>query len=352
MTTVKVASVTSLYPGDTLTIGTGAGQESRRVTAVGTAAGPATTLAAPAAAGDTNIKVTSTGTPCNTGGACTGTTSFIIGQPLLIGSGTSQETVTVTSVGTAGAAGTGVTFTPALSAGQPTATTVRDAGTGVTVTPPLTGSHDGGTAVVSVPGLTYVLDFGANLAGLPKVTGSAPAGTTVTLIPAEQVNSDGTVNIASTSATPTSQILYRYTFAGQGTETWHAQFTYNGFQYLEVRGLPAAPARGTITLLVTHAANKQTATFDSSSGMLDTIYQITQRALDNNMQSVLTDCPDRGKGPYKPQKTASVATLSRTCHATPGSVFTCRRHDAQDDLCDEGSDDYMRAVGCRSHPRQ
>jgi acyl-CoA synthetase (AMP-forming)/AMP-acid ligase II len=64
-----------------------------------------------AAAGDTNLKVTSTGTPCNPGGACTGTTSFIIGQPLLIGSGTAQETVTVTSVGTAGAAGTGVTFT-------------------------------------------------------------------------------------------------------------------------------------------------------------------------------------------------------------------------------------------------
>jgi len=307
-TTVKVASVTNLYPGDTLNIGTGTGQESRRVTAVGTAAGPATTLAAPAAAGDTNIKVTSTGTPCNPGGACTGTTSLIIGQPLLIGSGTAQETVTVTAVGTAGATGTGVTFTPALSAGHPAATAVQDAGTGVTVTPPLSGSHADGTAAVSVPGPAYVLDFGANLAGLPKITGSAPTGTTVTMIPAEQVNSDGTLNIASTSATPTGQILYRYTFAGHGTETWHAQFTYNGFQYLEVRGLPAAQALGTITLLVTHAANKQTATFDSSSSMLNTIYQITGRALNNNMQSVLTDCPDREKGPYTGDNVQDIQT--------------------------------------------
>ena len=66
-TNVKVASVTNLYPGDTISIDTGASMESRKVTAVGTAAGPATTLAAPAAAGDTNIKVASTGTPVQPG---------------------------------------------------------------------------------------------------------------------------------------------------------------------------------------------------------------------------------------------------------------------------------------------
>ena len=107
-----------------------------------------------------------------------------------------------------------------------------------------------------------MLDFGANLSGLPKITGSAPAGTKVTMVPAEQVNPDGTINIGSTGASPTSQILYDYTFAGRGRETWHAQFTYNGFQYLEVRGLPAKPTPDTITLLVTHASNRQTATFD------------------------------------------------------------------------------------------
>jgi alpha-L-rhamnosidase len=307
-TNVKVGSVTNLYPGDTLNIDTGTGLESRTVTAVGTGAGQATTLAAPAAVGDTSIKVASTGAACSPGGACTGTTSFIIGQPLLIDSGTARETVTVTAVGSAGATGTGITFTPALSASHPAGTTVQDAGTGVTLTPALTLPHAAGTAVTSVAGPTYVLNFGANLAGLPKITGSAPAGTTVTMIPAEQVNADGTVNVASTGASPTSQILYHYTFAGHGTETWHAQFTYNGFQYLEVRGLTAAPTPDTITLLVTHAANKQTATFDSSSAMLNTIYQITRRALQNNMQSVLTDCPDREKGPYTGDNVQDIQT--------------------------------------------
>jgi hypothetical protein len=305
---VRVASVTNLYPGDTISIDAGAGLESRKVTAVGTAAGPVTPLAAPATAGDTNIKVTSTGAPCSPGGACTGTTSFIIGQALLIDSGSSQEAVTVTAVGTAGASGTGVTVTPGLSLAHASGISVRDAGTGVTVSPALRLPHPDGVAAVSVPGDTYVLDFGANLAGLPKITASAPAGTTVTMIPAEQVNPDGTPNIASTGASPASQILYHYTFAGHGTQAWHAQFTYNGFQYLEVRGLPGPPTPATITLLVTHAANKQAASFQSSSTMLNTIYAITQRALENNMQSVLTDCPDREKGPYTGDNVQDVET--------------------------------------------
>jgi hypothetical protein len=299
-TNVHLASVTNLYPGDTISIG----NESRKVTTVGTGAGPATTLVTTAAAGDTNIKVASVGTACNPGGSCTGTTSFIIGQPLLIG----QQAVTVTQVGTAGASGTGVSFTPALSAAQAAGTSVQDAGTGVTVAPALSAAHAAGSAVTSTPGPTYVLGFSANLAGLPQITGSAPAGTTVTMIPAEQINSDGTINTSSTGASPTSQILYRYTSAGRARESWHAQFTYIGLQYLEVRGLPRAPTRDTVTLLVTHAANTPTASFTSSSTMLDTIYTITRRALENNMQSVLTDCPDREKGPYTGDNVQDVQT--------------------------------------------
>ena len=307
-TNVKVASVTNLYPGDTINVDTGGNQESRKVTSVGTGAGPTTTLAAPAAAGDTNIKVASVGKACNPGASCAGTTTFIVGQTLLIDSGTSQEAVTVTSVGTAGATGSGVTFTPALSAAHAVGTSVMDSGTGVTVTPALSLPHGDGTAVASVPGPTYVLDFGANLSGLPKITGTAPAGTEVTMIPAEQLNPDGTINISSTGASPTSQILYDYTFAGRGVETWHSQFTYNGFQYLEVRGLPTKPTPDTITLLVTHAANRHTSSFASSSPMLNTIYTITQRSLENNMQSVLTDCPDREKGPYTGDNVQDVQT--------------------------------------------
>ena len=155
--------------------------------------------------------------------------------------------------------------------------------------PPATGSD---------PGPTYMLDFGRNLSGLPKVTVSGAAGSTVTLIPAETVNADGTINVSSTGARPDRQILYRYTPDGDGRQTWHSQFTYNGFRYLQVSGLSSEPSAQTVTVLVTHASNRKTASFDSSSGLLNSIYDITNQALENNMQSVLTDCPDREKGPY------------------------------------------------------
>jgi hypothetical protein len=144
-----------------------------------------------------------------------------------------------------------------------------------------------------------VLDFGKNLSGLPKLSVSGPGGTTVTLIPAETANADGTINVSSTGVrADRGQILYRYTLSGDDRETWHSQFTYNGFRYLQVSGLTEAPTTRTVTTLVTHASNRETASFDSSSELLNSIYDITRQALENNMQSVLTDCPDREKGPY------------------------------------------------------
>jgi hypothetical protein len=61
-----------------------------------------TTLSAAANAGDTNIKV----------GSVTG---MVAGNTLTVDTGASAETVTITTVGTAGASGTGITFTPALA---------------------------------------------------------------------------------------------------------------------------------------------------------------------------------------------------------------------------------------------
>src|SRR4051812_26785907 len=68
-----------------------------------------TTLSAAASAGDTNVKVGSTAI-------------FTVGQPVSIG----FDAVTVTAVGTGGATGTGVTFTPALPSAHPSGTPVGD----------------------------------------------------------------------------------------------------------------------------------------------------------------------------------------------------------------------------------
>lgn len=144
----------------------------------------------------------------------------------------------------------------------------------------------------------YILDFGANRSGWPSVRASGPPGTRISMIPAEKLSADGSLDIASTGATAANQIAYRYTLSGHGTETWHPRFTYSGFRYLKVDGLPAAPKSDTVTMQVVHASNPRASGFTSSNQLINEVHAITLRAMQSNMMSVLTDCPDREKGPY------------------------------------------------------
>ncbi|MEV6443048.1 family 78 glycoside hydrolase catalytic domain [Amycolatopsis sp. NPDC051716] len=145
---------------------------------------------------------------------------------------------------------------------------------------------------------SYLLDFGANRSGWPSLSVSGRTGDTVTMIPAEKLAADGTLDVASTGAKPGNQIAYRYTLAGRGLEEWHPQFTYSGFRYLQVSGLRTPPARDTVTVDVLYAANPSASEFTSSSDLLNRIHVMTERSIRSNMMSVLTDCPDREKGPY------------------------------------------------------
>ncbi|MEU8821558.1 family 78 glycoside hydrolase catalytic domain [Actinoplanes sp. NPDC048796] len=284
---LKVASTTGIFTGDGIEV---AGQR-HTVTKVGIAAKTATTLTAPVTAGATTINVANLGADCYAGAACRGTANFVIGQPVVVGT----EIVTVTATARtgigAGAPGT-VTVSPALRSAHEQGEAVRGAGTGITISPPLRAAVPRGTALAGKPRPAYVLDFGRNLVGLLKVTGKAPRGTTVTLLGSEQPAPPANYDTVGSAG------LYNYTFAGTGTETWHAQFTYSGQRYVVVRGLPSKPSRDTVTLLVTHASNERTAALRTCDSMLNSIYAITERALQGNMMSVLTDCPNREKGPY------------------------------------------------------
>ncbi|MDR0284921.1 MAG: glycoside hydrolase family 78 protein, partial [Propionibacteriaceae bacterium] len=300
-TNLKLATVTGLYAGDAVELG-GA---KYTVTAVGTPA-HLTTLAAAAAAGATTINVANAGSACAPGASCEGSASFVVGQGVVVGSGATAEYATVVAVAVGASSGPWgppppgtVTIDRPLQSAHETGEAAGGIGTGVTVTPALGAAVEPGTAVQSAPLPAYVLDLGANLVGLPKITGQAPAGTTVTIFGVENPST-----IPVTSYDPVAESgVYHYTFRGEGTETWHSQFTYNGQRYIIVRGLPNQPTPDTVTLLVTYASNASTASFstcdNSENGtMLNAVYDITERALQGNMQSVLTDCPNREKGPY------------------------------------------------------
>ncbi|MDB6111756.1 MAG: Alpha-L-rhamnosidase, partial [Pedosphaera sp.] len=94
------------------------------------------------------------------------------------------------------------------------------------------------------PGV-YTLDFGQNLVGWGRLTINGPAGTSVRMVYGEKTNSDGSVDQSNINIHVHSQQQYfqtdTYILKGAGTEIWEPRFTYHGFQYAQVEGLPAAP---------------------------------------------------------------------------------------------------------------
>jgi len=100
---VKVASVAPFYVGSLVTVDTGAGAETRDITAVGSAAAANTALVLPAAPGDTNVNVASVA-------------GYTVGDPLTIDTGAGAETATISAVGTAAGPPTTVVYPAAAGA--------------------------------------------------------------------------------------------------------------------------------------------------------------------------------------------------------------------------------------------
>src|SRR5262249_17962528 len=161
-TKIYVASVTGLAVGDNLSVDLGA-VETSSIAAVGTGQKTATTLAAAVAAGDTNIKVTSV-------------TTFVVGDKVAIDAGFGNvEYRTVTSVGTAGAAGTGIGLDSPVSAAHASGDPVQDVGSGVTLTSALSSAHSvtarvvdtskQGTGITLPAPLASAHDYGSTVNG-------------------------------------------------------------------------------------------------------------------------------------------------------------------------------------------
>ncbi len=146
-TQLYVASVNGISAGHSLNVDLGT-VDSGTVATVGTAQKTATTLAAAAAAGDTNIKVTAVtaGNPPQP--------IFVVGDKVAVDVGFGNvEYNTVTSVGTAGAGGTGIDLSTPLSGAHASGNPVQDLGSGITLTAGLLNAHPSGARVIDTSAL-------------------------------------------------------------------------------------------------------------------------------------------------------------------------------------------------------
>ncbi|MBL9135266.1 MAG: family 78 glycoside hydrolase catalytic domain [Verrucomicrobiales bacterium] len=156
------------------------------------------------------------------------------------------------------------------------------------------------------PGV-FVYDFGINAAAVPRLRVRGHAGQRVRLIPAEQRqgmsprrnDGHGLVNQAGVG-TPN---WFEYTLRGGPTEEWTPQFTYSGFQYLQVEGaVPSGFANSNgnpeiedLWSMPVRSAVEDVGEFECSNPLFNAIDRIIRRAVDANLAHVLTDCPHREK---------------------------------------------------------
>ncbi|KIW00520.1 uncharacterized protein PV09_07879 [Verruconis gallopava] len=135
----------------------------------------------------------------------------------------------------------------------------------------------------------YVFDFSTNFAGWYALKIRERNGVRVTFWPSERLLSDGGID-QSTTGNP----IYD-AFTSDGSETIYSpRFMYHGFRYIGVN-LTYQPSAGDLEALVIRTTVESVGTFESSDTMVNSIYKIVDHAIQSNIYSVMTDCPQREK---------------------------------------------------------
>ncbi|MBN2579664.1 MAG: glycoside hydrolase family 78 protein [Pirellulales bacterium] len=140
------------------------------------------------------------------------------------------------------------------------------------------------------PGV-YVFDMGQNMVGWCRLKTSAPKGTKITMRHGELLNDDGTVYQGNLGpAVQTDE----FTCPG-GEATYEPRFTYHGFRYVQVTGLPQPPTKETLTGRVFHSDSPEVGTFSCSNQLINQIKHLIDWVQRGNMHGVPTDCPQRSE---------------------------------------------------------
>ncbi len=139
------------------------------------------------------------------------------------------------------------------------------------------------------PGV-FVVDAGRNLAGWASIKVQGESGRKVTLKFAETLYDNGLVNQDNLRYAKAED---SYTLNGNGIETWEPKFTYHGFRYIQIEGLPKPPVAGDIQVKFVRSAVAQSGSFKCSNQLLNDIHQMVVDTEAANLHSVPTDCPQR-----------------------------------------------------------
>jgi alpha-L-rhamnosidase len=166
---------------------------------------------------------------------------------------------------------------------------------------------------------TFLFDLGVNFAGVARLQVKGPAGTEVRLRFGEMLHPDGTLmteNLRRARATDS------YVLRGDPNgETWTPNFTYHGFQYVEVTGYPGKPGLDAVTGIVIHSDTPRTSKWECSDPVINRFYANAVRTQLANFVEIPTDCPQRDER-LGWMGDAQIYCRAATYHADVAAFFT------------------------------
>jgi alpha-L-rhamnosidase len=136
----------------------------------------------------------------------------------------------------------------------------------------------------------WTFDLGQNMVGVVRLKVTAPAGTTLTLRHGEMLSADHTLYTANLRGAPS---IDTYVCHGGGVEIWQPRFTFHGFRYVELTGLPEKPTEDAVTGIVLGTATPRSGSFECSNDSINQLYSNICWGQRGNYLSIPTDCPQR-----------------------------------------------------------
>lgn len=136
----------------------------------------------------------------------------------------------------------------------------------------------------------HVVDFGQNLAGRVRLrVGELASGARVVIRHAEALDGSGGLYTANLRTAAATDVL-----VGDGRRdiVFEPRFTYHGFRYAEIRGLPELAADDVVAVAL-HSDTPWAGEFDCSDPELRRLHDCVVWGQRSNFVSVPTDCPQR-----------------------------------------------------------
>ncbi|WP_417361217.1 glycoside hydrolase family 78 protein [Galbibacter sp.] len=145
---------------------------------------------------------------------------------------------------------------------------------------------------------TYVLDMGQNLSGFPEFKAKGKKGQKIRIWAGEKLKDDGQISQGGSG----KPYYFEYTFKGDSVVYWKPNFSYYGYQYLQIENanykedkIKDLPTVLEINSLFVSNSTAVAGTFSCSNEIFNKAHHLINAAVKSNFHAVFTDCPHREK---------------------------------------------------------